>query len=81
MRCLSDSIRHDDPWGQQLLRTIDEAHTLAQLILAVWPFARVRALHMVEDVLAERAQRPSAWPPCPPCGSRCVVKVLPNASS
>jgi hypothetical protein len=68
MLCLSDSIRHDDPCVQQLLRPIEEAQTLAQRILAVWPFARVRALHMVEEVLAARAQRPSAWPPCPTCG-------------
>ena len=68
MLCLSDSIRHDDPCVQQLLRTIEEAHTLAQLILAVWPLARVLALHVVEYVLAERAQQPIAWPPCPTCG-------------
>jgi hypothetical protein len=43
MLCLSDSIRHDDPCVQQLLRTIEEAPTLAQLILAVWPLARVLA--------------------------------------
>ena len=60
MLCLSDSIRHDDPCVQQLLRTIEEAHTLAQLILAVWPLARVLALHIVEYVLAERAQRPTS---------------------
>src|SRR5262249_56614925 len=60
--------RPNDPCVQQLLCTIEEAHTLAQLILAVWPLARMLALHMVEDVLAERAQRPSAWPPCPTCG-------------
>jgi hypothetical protein len=68
MLCLSDSIRHDDPCVQQLLSTIEEAHTLAQLILAVWPLARVLARHVVEYVLAERAQRPRAWPPCPTCG-------------
>ena len=68
MLCLSDSIRHDDPCVQQLLRRIEEAPTLAQLILAVWPLARVLALHVVEYVLAERAQRPRAWPPCPSCG-------------
>ena len=69
MLCLSDSIRHDDPAVQQLLRTIEEAHTLTQLILAVWPLARVLARHLVEYVLAERAQRPIAWPPCPTCGT------------
>jgi hypothetical protein len=69
MLCLNDSIRHDDPAVQPLLSTIDEAQTLTQLILAVWPLARVLARHIVEAVLAERAQRPSAWPPCPTCGT------------
>ena len=41
MLCLSDSIRHDDPSMQQLLNTIERAETLTQLILAVWPLARV----------------------------------------
>ena len=72
MLCLSDSIRHDAPSVQQLLRTIEEAHTLTRLILAVWPFARVLARHIVEYVLAERAQRPIAWPPCPTCGTRAA---------
>ena len=69
MLCLSDSIRLDDPSVQQLLSTIEEAQTLTQLILAVWPLARVLALHIVEYVLAERAQRPIDWPPCPRCGT------------
>jgi hypothetical protein len=69
MLCLRDSIRHDDPAVQQLLSTIEEARTLTQLILAVWPLARVLAQHLVEYVLAERAQRPFAWPPCPTCGT------------
>src|SRR6266403_3824349 len=69
MLCLSDSIRHDDPSVQQVLSTIEEAQTLTQLILAVWPLARLLALHIIEDVLAERAQQPIAWPPCPTCGT------------
>jgi hypothetical protein len=69
MLCFSDSIRHDDPSMQQLLNTIEKAQTLTQLILAVWPLARVLARHIVEYVLAERAQRPVPWPPCPTCGT------------
>ena len=69
MLCLSDSIQHDDPAVQPLLRTIEEAQTLTQLILAVWPLARVLALHIVDYVLAERAQRPRPWPSCPRCGT------------
>ena len=52
------------------------AHTLAQLILAVWPLARVLALPVVEYVLADRAQRPLPWPPCPTCGAPLRRKGL-----
>ena len=76
MLCLNDSIRQDDPCVQQLLSTIEEAHTLAQLILAVWPLARVLALPVVEYVLADRAQRPLPWPPCPTCGAPLRSKGL-----
>ena len=69
MLCLSDSIRQDDPAVQPLLSTIEAAQTLTPLIWAVWPFARVLALHLLAYVLAERAQRPLAWPPCPRCGT------------
>ena len=69
MLCLSDRIRHDDPSVQELLTTIEKAQTLTQLVLAVWPLARVLARHVVESVLAERAQWPIAWPPCPSCGT------------
>jgi hypothetical protein len=55
MLCLRDSIRHDDPAVQQLLSTIEEARTLTQLILAVWPLARVLAQHLVEYGLAAAA--------------------------
>jgi hypothetical protein len=68
MLCLSDSIRHDDPSVQRLLNAVEEARTLTAIILAAWPLARVLALHIIEAVLAERARRPSAWPPCPACG-------------
>ena len=69
MLCLSDSIRPDDPAVQQLLRAIEEAQTLPQLVLAIWPLARVLARHVGEYVLAARAQQPIAWPPCPTWGT------------
>jgi hypothetical protein len=69
MLCLSDRRRYDDPAVQQLLRPIEEAHTLTQLLLAVWPVARILTLHIVESGLTARAQRPLAWPPCPTCGT------------
>jgi hypothetical protein len=69
MLCRRDSIRYDDPAVQQWFRRIAEAHTLPQLLLAVWPFARALARHIIEYVLAERARRPTVWPPCPTCGT------------
>jgi hypothetical protein len=69
MLCLTDSIRDDDPCVQRLLCTVAEAHTLPELILAAWAWARVLAGHLVESVLAERARRPTVWPRCPQCGA------------
>jgi hypothetical protein len=69
MLCLLDSIRYDDPAVQRLCSVLEEAQTLTELLLAVWPLARVLALHIVESVLAERARRPTAWPRCPVCGT------------
>jgi hypothetical protein len=70
MLCLHDSIRYDDPSVQRLLRAVEETHTLTALLLAVWSLARVLAIHLVEAVLAERAQHPTLWPRCPQCGAR-----------
>lgn len=69
MLCLMDSIRQDEPAVQRLLHAVDEAHTLTEIILAVWPLARVLAMHSVEAVLAERALSPTFWPRCPTCGA------------
>src|SRR5262249_33936282 len=69
MLCLSDSIRQDDPAVQRVLSALEEAQTLMALILAAWPLARMLVLHLIEAVLAERAQQPTVWPPCSACGA------------
>lgn len=69
MLCLPDSRRDDDPSVHHLRRVMEDACSLTALILAAWQVARVLAVHLVEAVLAERAQRPPAWPPCPACGA------------
>src|SRR5262245_22846372 len=59
VRCVRmGNIRQDEPAVQRLLRAVDEAHTLMESILAVWP-ARVLAIHIVEDVLTERVLSPT----------------------
>jgi hypothetical protein len=40
MLCLSDSIRYDDPSLQCMLHTVEEAHTLTELLVTVWLLAR-----------------------------------------
>jgi hypothetical protein len=74
MLCLSDSIRQDDLCVQHGLRAVEQAQTLTELLLAAWSLARVLAIHVVESVLAQRAQRPTSWPPCPGCGKRLRSK-------
>jgi hypothetical protein len=37
MLCLHDSIRHNDPAVQRLLRAVEHAHSLTALILVAWP--------------------------------------------
>src|SRR5262245_26927543 len=69
MLCLHHSIRYDDPSLQRLLRAVEYAPTLTTLILAAWQAARVLTVQLVEAVLTERARQPTAWPPCPACGS------------
>jgi hypothetical protein len=69
MLCLYDSIRDNDPSRQCLLRAVEDAPSLTALILATWQVARVLAVHLIEAVLAERARKPTAWPPCPACGA------------
>ena len=76
MLCLRDSIRHDDPSMQPLLSAVEHAHSLPALILAAWQVARALAVHLVEAVLAERARRATAWPPCPLCGVSLRSKGL-----
>ena len=75
MLYLTDIIRDHEPSLQPLLRAVEEAPTLTALLVAVWPLARLLAIHVVESVLAERARRPTSWPPCPVCGV-CLVLQL-----
>ena len=69
MRCLHDSIRHNDPAVHRLLRAVEDAHSLSAFILAAWQVARVLTVHLVEAVLAERARHPTRWPRGPQCGA------------
>ena len=43
----------------------EEAHTLPELVLAVWSLARVLAIHLVESVLAQTRPSPDLLAPLP----------------
>ena len=60
----------------ELLLAVENAPTLAVMMLAAWRLARAIAVAVVEDVLSERAQRPTEWPQCEKCGKRLESKGL-----
>jgi len=74
MSCLRDSICQDDPSLQELVESIENASTLTLLILSTWHLARILAVKVVEEVLADRGQCPTHWPDCPKCGKRMHSK-------
>ena len=74
MSCLRESIRQMGSTLPELLVAVENAPTLAAMMLAAWQLARAIAVAVVEDVLAERAQRPTEWPTCEKCGKRLESK-------
>jgi len=71
---IRESIRHTGGDLAELLVAVENAPTLAAMMLAAWQLARAIAVAVVEDVLAERAQRPTKWPMCEKCGKRLESK-------
>ena len=74
MSCLRNSIRQIEPSLQELVDAIENTSTLTLLILSALRLARALAVRIVEEVLIERAQRPTQWPDCPKCGKRLHSK-------
>ena len=76
MLCLNDSIRQDDSDLQQRLAAIEQAQSLTALVVAAWALAQRLSVHIIEFVLAQRTESPTAWPPCPQCGKSLHSKGL-----
>jgi hypothetical protein len=57
-----------------MLDEIEEATTLSLLIVAAWQLARVLAVRLVEDTLAQRVQVKTEWETCQKCGKRLQSK-------
>ena len=74
MSCLKTIIPQIDRSLQELVTAIEEASSLGAMLLAAWRLARWLAVKLVEEELAERAQRPTKWPHCEQCGKRLESK-------
>jgi len=59
---------------QESVEAVENGSSLTLMILATWRLARVLAVKIVEEVLTERAQRPTQWSDCPQCGARLNSK-------
>ena len=80
MSCLRESIRRMDGDLPELLAAVENAPTLAAMMLAAWHLGRAIAVAVVEDVLNERAQRPTEWPLYPKCGKKLESKGFDDRS-
>jgi hypothetical protein len=74
MLSLTTSLRQIDPAFCELVDAVEQAPSLALLLVAAWQLARTLTLRLVESVLALRAHQPAAWSLCPHCGARLQSK-------
>lgn len=74
MLSLTEILRQSDPLLQAMIRAVEEAPKLPQMILAAWQLARMVAINLVKEVLARRAQEPTSWPKCSQCGAKLESK-------
>ena len=74
MPCFTNALRQIDPAWNELINAVEQAVSLPLIVLAAWQLARRLTLALVESVLAQRAQQPTSWPPCPKCGATLESK-------
>jgi hypothetical protein len=48
MLCRHDSIRHDDPSVQRLLRVVEAARSLTTFVLVAWQVGYLHVVHLIE---------------------------------
>jgi hypothetical protein len=76
MSCLKVSISPLDREVQALMETIEKVETLSEMMQLGWQLACGITIQVIEEVLAERAQRPTEWPECANCGRKLKSKGL-----
>jgi hypothetical protein len=74
MSCLTQLTLEANSEYQALLDQIANAPTLSQIIIAAWQLARILAVALVEETLANRAQAKTEWGTCQKCGAQIHSK-------
>jgi hypothetical protein len=70
------TIRETNLECQKLCDKLAAARTLSLMIIIAWQIARIVAVALVEEVLAQRAQAATAWGKCPACGKGLESKGM-----
>ena len=74
MSRLSTILWDYDPQLQEPLARLQEATSLALMVIAAWAVGRVLAVRLLEEGLIGRAQQPETWPVCSNCGRQLQSK-------
>ena len=65
-----NTIRETNLECQELLDELAVDRTLSLMVVIAWQIARIIAVNLVEEVLAQRAQAATEWDNCPKCSKR-----------
>ena len=68
MSRLSDILWDYDPQFQEPLARLQEATSLALMVMTAWTVVRMLAVRLLEEGLTVRARQPETWPVCSRCG-------------
>ena len=74
MPCQIKNIQYDDSILQELFCRLENAISLAALVLAAGQFARRLAILLIEETLTKRAQPKTEWSNCPKCDTKLQSK-------
>ncbi len=74
MPCVQKIIPQNEIDLQELIVKIKNIPTLTMMMLTAWKLACLIVIKVVEEALAERANKLCQWPKCPLCGSRIQNK-------
>lgn len=74
MSCLAKNIPCNDSRLQQLVDAVENAVSLSCVVVIAWQIGCRLTVLLIEQILDERAKRPTVWPTCPKCQTRLQSK-------